>query len=119
MTRGVAALIAGQLGDSAAIEKLEPLLNDATVCFGPQMQVQGQLAGVVQMRDAALVALLQITNQQPADYGYIGAQLQPFKLYQLRTLFQLDEQRRADAIGKWRQWRSEQKRTAGNSPKAE
>jgi hypothetical protein len=118
MTRGVAALIVGQLGASEDVQKLEPLLNDATVCFGPQMQVQGQPAGVVQMRDAALVALLQLTNQRPADYGYIGAQLQPLKLYQLRTLFQLDDQRRAEAIGKWRQWRDEQKRTAANSPKA-
>jgi hypothetical protein len=122
MTRGVAALIVGQLGGPDDVEKLEPLLNDATVCFGPQMPVQGHPAGAVQMRDAALVALLQLTNQRPADYGYIGAQLQPLKLYQLRTLFQLDEQRRAEAIGKWRQWRGEararQKRTAANSPKA-
>ena len=117
-TRGVAALIVGQLGGPDDVAKLEPLLNDATVCFGPQMQIQGQPAGVVQMRDAVLVALLQLTNQRPADYGYIGAQLQPLKLYQLRTLFQLDDHRRDEAIGKWRQWRSEQKRTAANSPKA-
>jgi hypothetical protein len=35
-------------------------------------------------------------------------------IYQLRTLLQIDDQHRAEAIAKWRRWRAEQKKPAGD-----
>src|SRR5207248_2067614 len=83
-TRALAALVVGQLGGAEHVDRVEPLLDDASTCFGPQMQIQGQLAGAVQVRDVGLVVLLQLTDQRPADYGYVNARLvQPSKTYRL------------------------------------
>jgi hypothetical protein len=112
--RAAAALIVGQLGKREDIERLEPLLENVSICTSPQMQVQGQPAGVVQVRDVALVAMLQLTGQRPADYGYVNARQQS-KAYELVSLFRENNQQRAEAIAKWRQWRASQK---GASAKA-
>jgi hypothetical protein len=61
----------------------------------------------VQVRDVALVAMLQLTGQRPADYGYAHAILQqPLKVYQPQSLFRENDQQRLQAIAKWRDWRA-------------
>ncbi len=111
-TRGLAALLVGQLGRPEHIARLEPLLEDASNCFTIQGQLPGQAGVSVQVRDAALVALLQITAQRPADYGYVGAREQPPKTYVIQTLFRDNDQQRTEAIAKWRQWRAVNKGSA-------
>ncbi len=89
---------------------MEPLLTDITPCYTPQQQLPGQNASVVQIRDVALVVLLQLTGQRPADYGYIDARQQaPLKTFQLQSLYRANDQQRAEAIAKWREWRRAQK----------
>jgi hypothetical protein len=111
-TRALAALLVGQLGRAEHIDRLEPLLDDVANCNPFQQQLPGQ--PTVQVRDVALVVMLQLTGQRPADYGYINARLQPPKIYQLQTLFRENDQQRTEAIAKWRQWRAAQK----NAPAA-
>jgi hypothetical protein len=108
-TRAVATLVVGQLGGPEHVDRLEPLLADASICFPPQAQLLGQRGASVQVRDVALVVMLQLTGQRPADYGYIHAQPRTSKTFQIQTLFRENDQQRADAIAKWRQWRDAQK----------
>ncbi|HVT26925.1 MAG TPA: hypothetical protein VHE81_02795 [Lacipirellulaceae bacterium] len=106
-TRAMAALVIGQLGNAELIDRVEPLLEDVSICFPPQGQLLGQRAPAVQVRDVALVVLLQLTGQRPADYGYTSAQLQlPIKAYLMQSLYRDNDQQRAESIAKWRQWRA-------------
>ena len=57
------------------VDRIEPLLTDATNCNRRCSNCPGRPA--VQVRDVALVVLLQLTGQRPADYGYVNARLQP------------------------------------------
>jgi HEAT repeat protein len=113
-TRALAVLVIGQLGRREHVEPIEPLLEDASTCFPPVMQVPGQPPSSVQVRDAALVAMLQLTEQRPVDYGYVHARVapQPARLYQIQTLFRESDAKRTEAIAKWRHWRAAQKAAA-------
>ncbi len=113
-TKAAAILIVGQLGHREDVERLEPLLEDASVCFPPQMQLPGRPAAV-QIRDVALVVMLQLTEQRPADYGYVNARVQQPKMFQLQTLYRDNDQQRTDAIAKWREWRAAQKNAAAKT----
>jgi hypothetical protein len=106
-TRALAALAIGQFGGAEHVDRLEPLLTDSSVCNGLQPQLPGQPA--VQVRDVALVVMLQLTGQRPADYGYVNAPTQGLNLNQLQSLYRDNNQQRLEAILKWRQWRAEHK----------
>ena len=103
-TRAAAALLVGQLGGREHVERLEPLLEDATVCAAA---APGQAATNVQIRDVALVVMLHLTGQRPADYGYVHARLQPEQMFQLQTLSIESDEQRVVAMDKWRDWRHE------------
>jgi hypothetical protein len=109
ITRAVAALVIGQFGGAEHVDRLEPLLADTSICNGNglQQQLPGQQA--VQVRDVALVVMLQLTGQKPADYGYINARNQPQRAFQLQSLSRDNDQQRNEAIAKWRQWRAASK----------
>lgn len=108
-TRALAALVIGQLGGPEHIARVEPLLSDTANCNGLQL-MPGQPS--VQVRDVALVVLLQLTGQRPSDYGYTKAIPQPPKSFQLMTLGREKDEQRVEAIAKWRQWRAEHKEAA-------
>jgi hypothetical protein len=105
VTRAIAVLLVGQLGSREHVDQLEPLLEDASVCMPVQAQVPGQAAPNVQVRDVALVVMIQLTGQRPMDYGYLQARLQPQRTFQLQTLFRENDAQRAEAVAKWRAWR--------------
>jgi hypothetical protein len=105
-TRALAVLLIGQFGGVEDLDRLEPLLEDSATCSGMQ-QVPGQPA--VQVRDVALVVMLKLTGQPPADYGYANAGVQSQRMLQLGTLGRENDQQRAEAIAKWRKWRAENK----------
>jgi hypothetical protein len=104
MTRAVAILLVGQLGQRRDVDQLERLLEDSTVCA----QISpGQSTTTVQIRDVALVVMLHLTGQRPADYGYVHAQLQSQQVFQLETLSVANEQQREKALSQWRSWRAQ------------
>jgi hypothetical protein len=104
--RAIAILLIGQIGGREHANQLEPLLEDATVCMPVQAQVPGQPAPSVQVRDVALVVMVHLTGQRPADYGYVHARLQPQRMFQLQTLHRENDEQRAAAVAKWRTWRA-------------
>jgi hypothetical protein len=107
-TRAMAMLIVGQFGNRDDAHRLEPLLADATVCLPLQAQLPGRPAANVQVRDVALVVMLHLTGQRPADYGYVHARLQPQRMFQLQTLHRENDEQRAAAVAKWKAWRQGQ-----------
>jgi hypothetical protein len=111
-----AAQVIGQLGNRSHVDKLEPLLNDSSVCMSMQLQGPGQPSNVVQVRDVALVSLLHLTDQSPSDYGYLAARSQPGRKFDIQTIFRETDQQRTDAIAKWRTWREEHKNDKPPAP---
>ena len=103
-TRAAAVLLVGQLGGAGHVQRLEPLLEDATVC---SVAAPGQAATSVQIRDVALAVMLHLTGQRPADYGYVHARMQPEQMFQLPTLSIENDQQRVRALDNWRAWRRE------------
>jgi hypothetical protein len=117
MTRAQAALLVGQIGGPEYIGKLEPMLADSANCTQFQQQLPGQPNVTLQVRDAVLVALLQLTGQRPSDYGYLSARMQMPNVYVPGTLARANEQQRVESIAKWHQWRAAQK-NAADPPKS-
>lgn len=109
-TRAQAIMLVGQFGGREHVRRLEPLLEDATVCMPLQaQQLPGRPMANVQVRDVALVVMLHLTGQRPADYGYVHARLQPQRTFQLQTLHRENDEQRAEAVAKWRAWRAADK----------
>jgi hypothetical protein len=108
-----ALLVGGQLGKREHVDRIEPVLDDATVVIaGGAAGKPGGAAGVdVQMRDVALVIMLRLTGQRPIDYGYANAQAQIQASNPLNpaALFPRSAEQRQAAILKWRQWKAAQK----------
>jgi len=106
--KALATVTIGQLGNRSHVAQLEPLLNDATIYMtASQENVPGSPAGTVQVRDVALVVLLRLTDQTPADYGYIAAQQFSPRSFSIQPMGADGDKRRAQAISKWREWRAE------------
>jgi hypothetical protein len=103
-TRAFAILVAGQFGDPRDAKKLEPLLSDTRVCMPMQAIQPNQQIPSIQVRDVALCVMLQLTNQKPADYGYLHARLPPQRIFDIRTLHVANDQVRAEAAAKWKTW---------------
>jgi hypothetical protein len=106
-TRATAIILIGQLGQKEHIDQLESLLTDTAVCAsaGP-----GQPDTNVQVCDVALVVMLHLSGQRPADYGYMDARLQPQQMFQFQAFAAENGEQRAEAIAKWWAWRADQKR---------
>jgi hypothetical protein len=104
MTKAAALLLVGQFGSREHIDAVEPLLADSTVCMPRVSQAPGQTANV-QIRDVALVVLTTLTDQRPADYGYVHARMQAQQVYHLQTLHVATDEQRVSAVAKWRAWR--------------
>jgi hypothetical protein len=106
LTKALAVLTIGQLGSRQNVPQLEPLLDDPTICLPAQVQVPGQPATSVQLRDVALVEVLALTDQAPADYGYTAARTTTPRMFQLQTLYRENDTQRVEAVAKWREWRA-------------
>jgi hypothetical protein len=106
LTKALAVLTIGQLGSRQNVPQLEPLLDDASMCLPAQVQVPGQAATSVELRDVALVTILTLTDQAPSDYGYTAARMATPRMFQLQTLYRDNDAQRAEAVAKWREWRA-------------
>jgi hypothetical protein len=112
MLRVNAMMLVARLGSRADAEKLEPLLEDVSVCLSFAGVPGGGVGAVreIQIRDVALVTMLHLTDQDPAEYGYRHARRQSQLLLDPGSLFTESDDQRAAAIAKWREWKSQQAR---------
>jgi hypothetical protein len=111
-----ATITVGQLGNRSHVAQVEPLLNDATIYMtASQENLPGAPVGTVQVRDVAMVVLLRLTDQSPADYGYVAAQQFQPRNFSIQPFGVDGDKRRAQAIAKWRQWRADHTDDKGDS----
>jgi hypothetical protein len=111
-TRMAALILIGQLGSRANVDALEPLLEDATVCFPAGMvrqRVGAPTGEEVQIRDVALMVMLQLTAQRSTDYGYPHAQRNGRELNP-QLMYPSSAEERPRAIAKWKNWKAEQQK---------
>jgi hypothetical protein len=111
--RVVALLYVGQFGNRENVERLEPLLEDASLCVPAVLIARrtGPGPGVdVQIRDVALIVLLQLTDQRAGDYGYPHAQRPTTQDMDVTLMYPRSAEERRVAIGKWRRWKAAQRR---------
>lgn len=105
-----ALLAVGKLGSDEHLDAIEPLLEDrGELNVG---QLNSALPGApasIQVRDVALAVLLHLTEQEPLTYGFMHAQANPLMVFELRTLTLENDERRAAAIERWRDWRAKHK----------
>jgi hypothetical protein len=91
-------------------------LDDTTVLATPQAQINGQPPTDVQVRDIALLAVVRLTGQSPADYGFPIADPQQPRAFDVDAIFRNNDPQRASAITKWRAWWAEHKNDKPPAP---
>lgn len=109
----LAILAVGKFGSEENIAALEPLLDDQRECL-PRQQINmpGSGLAAVQIRDVALAVLVRLTGQEPVAYGYLHARPHPQLLFDVSSLYQESDERRAAALEQWRAWRVQHSRVA-------
>lgn len=90
-------------GQTEVIEELEDLLDEQQVLFGNQRSADMD----VQVRDAALAALLHITEQSPREYGFHDLRPKTGYLYIGSSAKFRSEENRTEALEKWFRWRAD------------
>jgi hypothetical protein len=96
-------LAMARFGGPDEIAHVERLLSDTSVLA--ERQQRGQPRFTSQVRDIALLSLLHLTGQNPADYGFHGLQPNAQYLYVSNSVgFDSDEQRE-EALAQWRLWK--------------
>jgi hypothetical protein len=98
----------GKLGAKEELPVLERYLADQTVIGNFNL---GTVRGTTQVRDAALAMLVRLTKQSHKDYGFAISQYNNEHLMSYANFlgFSSDEQR-DKAFGKWKRWKSDQKK---------
>jgi hypothetical protein len=100
----------GRLGDKNLLPKLEPLIDDTTQV---QQFAFNQMRGWVQVGDVALAMAVHLSGQKPADYGYDAVRQNPNWIHSYYYLGFENDQKRAAAKKKWKDWLAAQKKQPG------
>jgi hypothetical protein len=100
-----AILAIAKLGSREHVESLEPLLADER-----SIPDRGGRESDVQVRDLALAAMIHLSGQKLADYGFVHAKSNPFYLFNTNTLGFNDPSARTEALKKWRAWQAKQEK---------
>lgn len=96
-----AILAVGKLGGREHVPTLLPLLNDSRPVGVPDRTGR---ESDTQIRDVALAAMIHLTGQKLADYGFVHAKTNPLILFNTNTLGFSDANAREQALSKWRAW---------------
>jgi hypothetical protein len=96
-----AILAVGKLGSRQHVAALMPLLDDERPIAMPDRSGRDS---DTQVRDVALAAMIHLTGQKLADYGFVHAKTNPLILFNSNTLGFNDPAARQEALKKWRAW---------------
>jgi hypothetical protein len=99
-------LAIAHFGGPEHLPLLEPLLADESVLMESEIDDGGR-AVQCQARDVALLALVHITGQAPADYGLPKADPVHPLGYDPELIGFADDTARQAALARWRQWREQ------------
>jgi hypothetical protein len=96
-------LTVARFGGPENLSILEPLLEDKTN-YGGQIRINN-VNYRTQIRDIALAALVKLSGQDLADYGFARVQMHPQYVFNASTLAFADDEKRDEAIQRWRDYR--------------
>lgn len=101
-----AVLYLAKAGNDSHLHTLERLLDDKTELQTRRMNQGARPVATFtsRMQDVALAALLHLTDQDPATYGFAGLRDSPQSLYQPGSVGFETEAQRHEAIARWRRW---------------
>ena len=96
-----AVLAIGKLGGREHVPALVPLLKDERPIGVPDRTGR---ESDTQVRDVALAAMIHLTGQKLADYGFVHAKSNTVILFNSNTLGFNDPTARSEALKKWQAW---------------
>ena len=99
-----AAICAARFGGAEEVELLLPLLEQKTLVHSWSTPQAGGKLIKTQLRDTALIMLLHLTKQDPADYGYRFSRPSPIYVYEVYSCGFTEDENRDKAHGKWNTW---------------
>lgn len=104
-----ALMAIARFGTAEDIDAVEPLLTNNTAC---QTMTMNRVKYTTQVRDVALVVLVQLTAQDHREYGFDRLQKNARSIFATHTMgFPADnDTARDEAIAKWRRWKAGQKK---------
>ena len=110
LTKALAVLTIGQLGDRKNVSQLEPLLDERPKCAYNPRSDSGPAGnfGRASRRRLSRHARLLPTNRPPITVTQPHGCRLP-AMFQLQTLYRENERQRAEAVAKWREWESAHK----------
>ncbi len=99
-----AAICAARFGGAEEVELLLPLLEQKTLVHSWSTPQAGGKLIKTQLRDTALIMLLHLTKQDPADYGYRFSRPSPIYVYEVYSCGFTEDENRDKAHAKWNTW---------------
>ncbi|MCA8998541.1 MAG: hypothetical protein KDA80_16195, partial [Planctomycetaceae bacterium] len=94
-----------RFGGMETIEDLLELLDDKRSLGRPRRSTSQRENAELQIRDVALLGLLQLTNQSPADYGFENVISSQLLGYSPNSASFANDDARDAAIEKWNRWK--------------
>jgi hypothetical protein len=105
-----AILFLARYGGHNVIGELDQLLDDDTSLWPARSRSASQKD--LQIRDVALLGLLTITDQNPADYGFEGTRKDSNYVFAANSSSFPDQAAREAAFNRWADWRARHLRNA-------
>jgi hypothetical protein len=105
--RWYALITMARFGSLDDLELIESFLDDTTP-YGTTVRVNRQVKYRTQMRDVALAALVHLTKQKFADYGFDRLRAQPTFVFDLNSIAFENDEKRDEAIKRWREHRAKE-----------
>ncbi len=112
-----ALLAFAKFGNEADIPLIEPLLNDATP-YGSSVAVGGAAKFRTEIRDIALATLVRLARQDPKEFGFDRLRSSASQVFNTGTLAFEDDNKREEAIQKWRTFRHQDNSASDPHPAA-
>jgi hypothetical protein len=100
--RQQAILTVAKLGDVSHVPQLEAVLDDQTRCSAYRVN---NITYETQIRDVALAAILILRKEDPKKFGFGRIQTNPTTVFATNTVGFENEDRRKQALAKYRQFR--------------
>jgi hypothetical protein len=105
--RQFALLAVGRFGDKENLALVEEFLGDSNACGSIQLSDPPRQVDV-QVRDIALGVAIQLTGQEPADFGANTVHASPQAIFKVPALAFADATQREAVLKRWNEWRAVQ-----------
>ncbi len=110
--RQFALLAVGRFGEKNNLALVEKFLGDSNACGSIQLSDPPRQVDV-QVRDIALGVAMQLTGQEPGDFGAVTVHSSPQAMFKVPALAFADAAQREAVLKRWNEWRGAESAVAG------